>query len=80
MSKPVIAQRISAALRVITLELDAQRAQVDDNHRAVMAKLDAILSHMPGVMQTIETHSADIESLKRTRLSSVPTNGKGARQ
>jgi hypothetical protein len=80
MSKPVIAQRISAALRVITTELDAQRAQADENHRAVMAKLDAILSHMPGVMQTIETHSADIESLKRTRLASVPTNGKGARQ
>jgi hypothetical protein len=80
MSKPVIAQRISASLRLITQELDEQRAQAAANQAAIMAKLDAILSHMPGVMQTIETHTADIEALKRTRLASVPTNGKGVRQ
>lgn len=77
MSDQTTGQRIEQSLVLICAELDEQRRQADANHSAIMAKLEAILSHMPGVMSTIEQHTADIETLKKVRVIG-PVNGKGA--
>lgn len=81
--EPTIRQRLASGLRIIAAELDAQRAagnereaSAEARHTAQMAKLDAILSHMPGVMRSIETLTADVESLKQPRV--VALNGKGS--
>lgn len=80
--EPTLRQRFASGLRLIAAELDAQRAASNEReasaearHKAQMAKLDAILDHMPGVMRSIETLTADVESLKQPRVASL--NGKG---
>jgi regulator of protease activity HflC (stomatin/prohibitin superfamily) len=74
-----LGQVVASALRTVALSLDAERALAERRHTEVMRGINAILSHMPGVMQTIETHTLDIDALKRARLNVAP-NGKGTHQ
>lgn len=80
--EPTLPQRLAAGLRLIAAELDAQRAagnerdaSAESRHQAQMAKLNAILEYMPGVMRSIETLTTDVEALKR--MNRPPSNGKG---
>jgi hypothetical protein len=75
MSDQTTGQRIEQSLVLICAELDEQRRQAAANQTAIMAKLDSILSHFPGVMRTIEIHTEQIRALEERPGM---TNGKGA--
>jgi hypothetical protein len=76
---------LARVVRLIADELDSIRAaaviretNAQARHDDQMAKLDAILAHLPPLVRRVELVEEDVETLKKARHSSLNGNGKGA--